>query len=104
MLKNICGYLFYKYKQQSEEEVNEEKSKKLSMEEISDDLYEKLPENLYEELFEEFSEELSNDPEFTADVEALLSTTNEYSYDTENLINSYLLQIKENQGFVPKDK
>ena len=85
-MKDIYGYLFYKYKQ-----YNEEYGEKLGGE---------INENKY---LEEFSNELSDFSfiEESRQEDDILNELNELidgndiPYDSENIINSYLLEMKD---------
>lgn len=80
-MKNKCGYLFYKYKELIERSGEEFSAENLQQEELFD---------------EEFSEELVYDlPEFFAELGEVNITDDEMLYDAENIIGSYLLQIRQ---------
>ncbi len=99
MIKNICGYIFYKHKQRSEEMKFNESPLDYEYE-TSKELGEKKPEEFTEFLMEECSKELGEDIEVRSTESELITeegaffniNSEDESYDSENLINSYLKQ------------
>ncbi|UMZ74136.1 hypothetical protein [Natranaerofaba carboxydovora] len=87
-MKNIYGYLFYKYKQYNEEygeNFGGEIDKNKYLEEFSNEL-------------SDFSsiEESQEEADILNELGELIDGNESYnSYDSENIINSYLLEMKE---------
>ena len=92
-MKNIYGYLFYKYKQYNEE-YGENLGGEVDEGEINEN---KFLEEFSSELSDFFSiEESQQEADILNELGELIDGNESYdSYDSENIINSYLLEMKD---------